>query len=370
MPDGEIIYPQKADSLKAYPGKNRILLEWIMTDPRITSCDVFYEQSGIENFITMDLNLQNYVNDTIRLLIPDLLETTYRFKIISHDHLGHSSITVESEGSAYGELYENSLLNRTIKDKSLVPDGLKIEWYSADESELAVKLNYKDWDGNLKQILMPDSVNEIIIPDYDLTIPFSYQTIYKPVPEAIDSFYTQVVEDMYLFPSQLLNAQAPFAITDEGFWLFNRFGTARDWKTNEAGRVNGNVDNEKERSLTMWVWPGASVVEDGIYDAKIYQTLRLPAGAYSFVATIFSANISATLSKAYVVVAEGIELPNVAQVENASLAYQEVVEGLPNETVLKCEFDLNTETVITLGVVGNIGPVQELVYRKFELKKD
>src|SRR5690606_32616875 len=89
MPNGEIIYPQKAASVKTYPGKNRIQLEWVISDPKVTHCKVLYEQGGIQNETTVQKNMDN---DTTRVVISNLEETLCKFKIISYDDFGHASI--------------------------------------------------------------------------------------------------------------------------------------------------------------------------------------------------------------------------------------------------------------------------------------
>ena len=79
MPDGEIIYPQKADAVKTYPGRNRVQLEWVIVDPKVTSCKVFYEQDGIQGEIPVPMNSDNFENN-ISIIIPNLEETDYTFK--------------------------------------------------------------------------------------------------------------------------------------------------------------------------------------------------------------------------------------------------------------------------------------------------
>ena len=197
MPDGEIIYPQKADSLKTYPGRNRMLLEWALVDPKVTSCIVTYEQAGIQGSITVPLqDRSDYVNDTIRLIIPDLEETTYRFKIVSYDDFGHASLTVEAEAFVYGEMYERSLLNRIVKNVSADEAWRTIlEWYEGDDNEIGIHLNYTDVNGgNHSMIVAQSETSTILQDDINMGAQLSYYTMYKPVPSAIDTFYAPVID--------------------------------------------------------------------------------------------------------------------------------------------------------------------------------
>ena len=192
MPNGEIIYPQKADSVKTYPGRNRVLLEWVLVDPKVTSCIVTYEMGGIvQGSITVPIQGRgDYVNDTIRCLIPDLEESTYMFKIVSYDDFGRASLTVEAEESTYGEIYERSLLNRMVKNVLADENGTPVllEWYGAEYAEIGVDLHYTDVYGRNRSVFVDRSETSTPIDDINQGDLLSYRTMYKPVPSAIDTF--------------------------------------------------------------------------------------------------------------------------------------------------------------------------------------
>ena len=101
---------------------------------------------------------------------------------------------------------------------------------------------------------------------------------------------------------------------------------------------------------------------------EIYQILSLNPGIYTFEATV--GRLSASINKEYVVVSKGIEVNNIEDVERFALSYQEVVPGIPEGTVLQCEFELKETSIVSVGLVANIEPSQETQYNKFELKKD
>ncbi len=191
MPDGEIIYLQKADSVKTYPGKNRIQLEWVITDPKVTYNKVLYEQGGIVEEAIVPINNES---DTIRIIIPDLEETTYRFKIVSFDDFGHTSIPVEVDELAYGAMYEQTLLNRALKN-FIIDDNsndLILEWYHAiDDTEVGIELTYTDINDLTQTKFFESSETSVILPDFKLGKPLYISTKYKPEPFAIDVFSTE-----------------------------------------------------------------------------------------------------------------------------------------------------------------------------------
>ncbi len=192
MPDGEIIYPQKPSSVETYPGKNRIQLEWVIVDPKVTFCKIVYKQENIQKDITVMIpERDNYSNDTIRVNVPDLKEAAYLFEIVSYDDYGNVSIPVEVEEEAYGEIYESSLMNRLLKDYVYDKEnGLQLEWYDANENEIGMELYYTDINDNNQVILVDSSETYTAIFDYKYGEPLYNISLYKPVPFAIDTFYT------------------------------------------------------------------------------------------------------------------------------------------------------------------------------------
>jgi hypothetical protein len=193
MPNGEIIYPQKPSSVKTYPGKNRVQLEWVIVDPKVTSCKIAYKQENIQKDTTVVIPERGTgSNDTIRVIVPDLKETAYVFEIVSYDDFGNVSIPVEVEEEVYGEIYETTLSNRLLKDYSYDKEnGLQLEWYDADETEIGMELYYTDINGNNQMILVAGSETSTTISDYKYGEPLFNISLYKPVPSAIDTFYTE-----------------------------------------------------------------------------------------------------------------------------------------------------------------------------------
>ena len=375
MPDGEIIYPQKADSVKTFPGRNRIQLEWIIVDPKVTSCKVFYEQGGIQGSTTVARNTGgNDISDTIRVIIPDLEETNYcAFKIVSYDDFGHASIPVETEETVYGEMYESSLLNRMLKSTSFnESEGLRLEWYEADATETGININYTDINGTNRTITVAASETSTVIPDFKITEPIYYSTMYLPVPSAIDVFHARVIEERipyYANITHLLNNPGdPFILGN--MVHDNRFYEAVGWIANAVAAVNGNIDNFKGAgySLSMLTWAGYSP-SPSITNGKLYQTVELEAGVYKFDAALYTT--SDGVSRAYVVAALGNDLPDVDNVAQETFSFMPVPAGIEasaaSKPVLSVEFTLSRKSFVSLGFVANIASNQEMLIRRVEL---
>lgn len=374
--DGEIIYPQKADSIKSYPGKNRIMLEWLIIDPKVDFCRVYWNQDGERKTVDIPVDNHDYESDTVRVVIDDLEESSYIFDVISFDEFGNTSIPSEVEESAYGQIYEASLVNRVLKSKEYDASGLTLEWYGADETEVAVLLSYTDLTGTRKDIIIPQSSTEIILPDFNVEYPFYYRTSYVPVPNAIDTFYAAIEEERVVYYADitddyLQNTGEPFQLGD--MVVDNRFYVATGWKTNEAAATNGNIDVLKYSAnnnwgLTLWAWSGYSP-SGGFSNGKLYQTIELDAGTYRFDALVYA--VSSSLNKSYVVAALGEDLPDIDDVPALALASaivpSDIQEGAANKPTLSVEFTLTQRTKVSLGFVANIDHTQETIYRKVKL---
>lgn len=364
--DEDKFYPQKPDSLNVYVGNERVLLEWTIVDPKVTSCKVYYTQEGQQDSILVPIDkYNNYAKDTIRVIIDNLIETTCYFKVISNDDSGHSSLAVEAEEYVYGENYRKSLLNRSLKSKHMYNNQCHLQWYDADETELGIELNYKDISNNSKTIFIPDTVTSTVIDDFNVAYPFVYRTLYQPRSTAIDTFYTSIEEVIFCFPSELTNNQAPFEITDKGWWMKNRAGTISGWIVNDIVEKQGSVDSNWGKRMVMWGWSGYTPAPS-IANGKIYQILSLTSGTYSFKATVFK--MSSQDNQVYLVVNKGLSLLDINDIETEALSFEDISSTFGGDYyVAICEFTLEEPSIVSLGVIGNVGPNQEVFFHEFEL---
>jgi hypothetical protein len=285
----------------------------------------------------------------------------YSFRIVSYDALSNASITVEAEESSYGDFYQNSLTNRILR--SIQPNGgvVILDWYNADETEIFTELTYMGRDGKDKKIIVPQDETHTELSEVDENSPISYRALYKPVPNAIDTFYAveSILNLPHLIP--LKNAKAPFA---HGAMVHdNRFYAITDWIANESAAVNGNVDNANAWAMNLWCWGGYSPIAP-VPNGKIYQTVDLPAGKYRLDAT--AGDFSDVIDNAYLAVAGGNGLPDIDVVTSNALGYVKLIGGADNQ-VFSANFTLTEATTVSVGIVGNIGNAQQVCITKFEL---
>ncbi|MBC9932638.1 DUF4998 domain-containing protein [Chitinophaga qingshengii] len=199
---GEIIYTGKVDSLKVFPGKNRVLLSWyLVSDPKITKCRVYWNQRGDSAEVAVK---RTGGTDTIRLFLDKLPENIYTFQVYTYDNAGHSSVKEEVIGNAYGDAYIATLSNRPVRSAKY--DAVKKEttiwWFGVNNQVQSVEISYTNNAGaETKMVQVADSVPanprdplefraSVKLPDYKAGTSLKYRTSYKPVKVAIDTFYT------------------------------------------------------------------------------------------------------------------------------------------------------------------------------------
>jgi hypothetical protein len=199
---GEIIYTGKVDSLKVFPGKNRVLLSWyLISDPKITKCRVYWNQRGDSTEVAVK---RTGGTDTIRLLLDKLPENIYTFQVYTYDNAGHSSVKEEAIGNAYGDAYLATLSNRPVRIAKY--DATKKEttiwWFGVNNQVQSVEVLYTNTAGvETKIVQVADSVPagprdplefraSLKLPGYQAGTSFKFRTAYKPVKIAIDTFYT------------------------------------------------------------------------------------------------------------------------------------------------------------------------------------
>lgn len=172
----------------------------------------------------------------------------------------------------------------------------------------------------------------------------------------------------------LTNTKSSFATTGKvvNSTRGSRFMGLADWKTeNTVTEVNKDgitintgvhVDANKDNNFTITTgWDGFASQLD---DHKVFQTVTLPAGAYTLTATY--GNYEGESSNCYMVAAAGTKLPNTSEINSRSIAYKamETKDETPSNTLV---FFFNEPTTVSLGIVANLAGNQCLSINSFVL---
>ncbi len=190
IPNGEIVYTSKVDTIVTFPGKNRIQLQWIKNDLRINKYLISWNNGKDSLWVNTP---STHIPDTITTIIEDIEESDYEFSIVSYDLDNNKSIKSLFSGAVYGSNYEKTLLNRGIQDaKTFVNSNTtEITWYAPlNTNELGVEVIYTNTLGiEVTETFSPTDLF-ITLKDYKVNTLIKYRTIYSPAPNAIDRFYT------------------------------------------------------------------------------------------------------------------------------------------------------------------------------------
>ena len=190
--NGEKVYPASPDSLKVYPGKNRIKLTWlILGDPTVSKAKIFWN-NGTDS-LEVPVSRTGSKVDTVKVLLENMQEGLYTFNIYAYDEKGHSSVEASAVGKVYGDAYANSLLIRIINSAFFLDDSLKVVWGDpADQTSLGSEIVYTDTSGTSRHLIVPATADTTVLLDYDFNAEptFRYRTLFLPDSMAIDTFYT------------------------------------------------------------------------------------------------------------------------------------------------------------------------------------
>jgi hypothetical protein len=190
--EGVITYPAKADSVRTYPGDNRIILSWqLRGDPSITRTKIYWNNRT--DSLDTPVTLTGALVEKIDVSLSNLPEASYAFDIYMFDGKGNRSIPVSTVGKVYGENYRKTLLARYVTNAEYSAGEMTITWGNrVDATSVGTKIIYHSTDGTQRSIFeTPDAVSTVISDfDYEVGNTFTVISAYLPVAEAVDTFYS------------------------------------------------------------------------------------------------------------------------------------------------------------------------------------
>ena len=131
--EGPIVYIGKVDSLKAYAGRNRAMLEWQkLLDPRAKTAKIFWENRTRST----ELQLTDKAGLT-QVIVKDLAEGSYVFEVCTYDTHGNSSIMSEVPCTVYGDV-------PLIKTQQTAGDDLQVSRSPKEEVYELIIQDLKD----------------------------------------------------------------------------------------------------------------------------------------------------------------------------------------------------------------------------------
>jgi hypothetical protein len=191
---GEIIYPGKLDSVKAFSGKNRVRITGMLNaDPKVSSVRIFWNK-----------NADSLVYDIKRGVTGNMFEQTFTmpesvttFTVYTYDIEGNKSVPVYVVGKSFGDAYRRSLTNRFITSVTYTAakDSSTINWDAALGTALFTEVMYpQNPSGNIVTVNVPVKDTKTGLSGFDFQkAQFNYRTFYRPDSTCIDTFATQYI---------------------------------------------------------------------------------------------------------------------------------------------------------------------------------
>lgn len=192
MKNGETTYVGRVDSIHAYSGRERILISYWITDPRVKELVIYWNQKADSVIVPVPVHQPA---DSLEVMIGDgdkkIEEGDYTFFFYSHDDRGHRSVKYEALLNVYGDRFQATLNNRSIKKVTRADNKLTLEWGGSNSNnEIGIEILYTDIDGTSKKLFVETDLltQPTVIEDIDLTKEIIYRTMFKPNPQALDTF--------------------------------------------------------------------------------------------------------------------------------------------------------------------------------------
>ncbi|MEJ5960850.1 DUF4998 domain-containing protein [Pedobacter immunditicola] len=187
----ELAYAGKADSLRAFPGKNRIKLSWrLVSDPKITKARIYWNNKAD----SLEIAIKRTVGvDTINVILEKMKEGNYSFEVITIHDDQIRSVPAYISGRVYGQNYEVTLLNRGIQSTTyLTNNGYRINWGLVEGTALGVDITYAKTNGTVTNYRVPTTENVTTLTTVKRPGQIYYRTLFKPDSLSIDTFYSKI----------------------------------------------------------------------------------------------------------------------------------------------------------------------------------
>lgn len=358
--EGEMIYTGKIDSVKTYPGKQRIKITGLLpADPKIAKAKITWNdgKDSIEYAIIKGTGIDSFNK------IVSVPEGIYNFTIQTFDAVGNKSMKVNAAGTAYGPKYESGLTNRAITRAELMPSGkTELAWDNLDAASgaLGTWVRYTKVGDVVDSLFVPLSQTLTTLDNFKSGTSVNIRTLFLPKPNAIDTFSSQqqTVGVKYEITSQYLSNTGPGfqRATFDGRW-----GTlAAPWITNDAaknkGGVNGGYSSDAGGVINWETWNNTPVTNGMVYQAT---SSPLPAGRY--IVSFDEYSEIQTNSTVYCVAAAGGNgipvLANLSTALGSVGAYNATPVGKTSPSATDTRsftFTLSAPTVVSIGFLANI----------------
>lgn len=239
LKEGETLYIGKVDSARLFPGNERMLVRYWITDIRAKELQVFW--SGKTAALTLTIP-DHQPEEPVEFMIDPIVEGDHELLFFTNDKERNSSVKFEALQSVYGAVYKSTLTNRPVQETLLAGNKLSVLWSgSLSDQETGLNIAYATSAGKDEFLtLKPEALaGPVVLENVDLSKGVRYQTLYLPQPEAIDTFATEMSRIPII---QRINVALNKTVTADSY------ATSGPWLPDYA--VDGKRNDNASRWLT------------------------------------------------------------------------------------------------------------------------
>lgn len=180
--------PAPVTDLSALPGRNRAEVQFTAPHNARTG-KVFYGNGKFKAF--------NVINagDLQEVIVDSLNEQQHKLRIVTISEDGYVSDPISVSVTVYGNQYEAALKPRKWADQiTHSANSLEFFFDEAVSEETEVRVVFTNTTGALDSVRLTNSSNAVVVNSIDTSKAYYYYSVYKPVENSIDDFYSQKVD--------------------------------------------------------------------------------------------------------------------------------------------------------------------------------
>lgn len=200
LEDGETIYLARFDSLKIYPGRERVQVFYWLSDPKVATTTATWNMDRESG----EYEVHKTTPDTPgSFIITGLDEGSYSFNFYNNN-AEHDlrSIKYSITAISYGDAYQNAIINTSPTDFTYnqTTDKYSFKIKTRYENAMAYDVCYTKVDGtkvtdlrySIESLSDKDGnmVYPIVLEGGSSTMDIQLRTVYHPEPNCIDEFVT------------------------------------------------------------------------------------------------------------------------------------------------------------------------------------
>lgn len=179
------------ESVQAFTGFNRAMLKLNLSNTVKGYARIFWNDRRDSVQVAVK---ENAGKDSVFVVIGNLNEGITIFKVYLYDVNGNLSTGTSIPCTVYGYAYSQTLTNRILESAFLTNGIIQINWKDLNPAAMGSELVYSDSAGISHSSMVLAGEMKTEFSNYDAgSNTLKYRTLYKPVANAIDTFFTEFI---------------------------------------------------------------------------------------------------------------------------------------------------------------------------------